>query len=167
MSMSVVYIGLGSNLDQPKVQLRKARQALAALPQCRLIADSGLFQSQPMTLPGDDQPQDDYINAVIKLETTLSPHQLLDALQAIELEQGRQRTRRWGPRTLDLDILLYDELELHDARLTLPHAGIAERDFVLYPLKKIDNSLMIPGLGALETLVAKISQHNIHYLEAF
>ncbi|MDH5485616.1 MAG: 2-amino-4-hydroxy-6-hydroxymethyldihydropteridine diphosphokinase [Gammaproteobacteria bacterium] len=165
--MSVVYIGLGSNLDQPKRQLLQARERLARLPQTRLLKDSGLFQSRAMTLPGDDASQDDYINAVIKLETALSPHQLLDALQAIETEQGRQRLRRWGPRTLDLDILLYDDLQMDDERLTLPHAGIAERDFVLYPLQKIDNCLMIPGVGALDMLLAKISAQNIRYLGAF
>jgi 2-amino-4-hydroxy-6-hydroxymethyldihydropteridine diphosphokinase len=165
--MPVVYIGLGSNLDQPKVQLNQARQRLASLPQTRLLADSGMFQSLAMTLPDDDVPQDDYINAVIKLETALSPHQLLDALQAIESQQGRQRARRWGPRTLDLDILLYDNLQMNDERLTLPHVGIAERDFVLYPLQKIDNSLMIPGLESLDMLLAKTSSKNIRYLGAF
>jgi 2-amino-4-hydroxy-6-hydroxymethyldihydropteridine diphosphokinase len=162
--MALVYIGLGSNQGHPRQQIKKARQALAALPQSHLLADSGLFGSPAMTLPGDDQPQPDYLNAVIKLETNLLPHDLLASLQAIETAQGRERSRRWGPRTLDLDILVYDDLQLSDERLSIPHPGIAERDFVLYPLQAIDAELVIAGLGPLSRLITGQVGGQVEYL---
>ena len=164
--MSIAYIGLGSNLDEPRQQLVTALAALRALPQSQVLADSGLFQSKAMTLADDDEPQPDYLNAVVKLETALAPLALLDALQSIESSQGRVRDRRWGARTLDLDILMYDELQYSDERLTLPHPGIAQRDFVLYPLQKIDNEITIPGQGNLNQLIENISNHNLQYLGA-
>ena len=164
--MSIAYIGLGSNLDNPLKQLREARRAMSDMPSSRLLADSGLFKSRAMILQGDD-PQPDYINAVIKLETDLQPHVLLKQLQAIESSQGRVRTKRWGARTLDLDILLYDDLHIHDEQLSIPHPGIAERDFVLYPLKAIDDNLQIPGKGALSELIQQLPASSIEYLGAF
>jgi 2-amino-4-hydroxy-6-hydroxymethyldihydropteridine diphosphokinase len=165
--MAIVYIGLGSNLDNPKQQLINARVVLEKMQQTQLIMDSGLFQSKAMTMANDDQPQADYINAVIKLQTSLAPHVLLDKLQAIETEQGRTRTKRWGARTLDLDILMYDDLQIDDERLTLPHPGISERDFVLHPLSRIESHLNIPGQGKLNILLEKLSDKNIKYLGAF
>ncbi|MCW9014452.1 MAG: 2-amino-4-hydroxy-6-hydroxymethyldihydropteridine diphosphokinase [Gammaproteobacteria bacterium] len=165
--MPVVYIGLGSNLDNPQQQLRSALKILVETPQLRILADSGLYQSRAMTLPGDETLQPDYINAVVQLETDLLPAQLLDTLQMIEDRQGRVRAERWGARTLDLDILLYDDLQMNSERLTIPHAGIAERDFVLYPLQKIDNTLNIPGRGPLSELVASVSDKNLQYLGEF
>ena len=120
-----------------------------------------------MTLPDDNEPQDDYINAVVKLDTLLTPHQLLDECQRIENEQGRLRNKRWGARTLDLDILLYDELQFEDERLSLPHPGISERDFVLYPMYQIEKNLMIPGQGNLDLLQQQISGKSIKHLGAF
>lgn len=132
--MERVYIGLGSNLAEPREQLRGALKALAALPSSRFISASSLYVSDPLGPP--DQPR--YNNAVAALDTTLPPLALLDALQAIEQAQGRTRkAERWGPRTLDLDILLYGDQLLNDARLTVPHYHLHARAFVLYPLAEV------------------------------
>ncbi len=144
------YIGLGSNLAEPVAQIRQACEALKQLPDSRLLACSSLYSSPPMGPP--DQP--DYINAVAALETRLSPHALLAELQAIEQSQGRVRERRWGARTLDLDLLIYGDRQINDELLTVPHAGLPERAFVLYPLQEIAPMLEIPGQGALADLVA-------------
>lgn len=148
----VAYIGLGGNLNDPLQRLRTARDAILDTAGIREIACSHYYRSAPMG--PSDQP--DYINAVMALATTLTPHQLLDSLQAIELRHGRVRTGlRWGPRTLDLDILLYGSAQIADQRLTVPHVGIAEREFVLYPLAEIaPPDLLIPGKGHLHELVA-------------
>ncbi|MCW8976659.1 MAG: 2-amino-4-hydroxy-6-hydroxymethyldihydropteridine diphosphokinase, partial [Sedimenticola sp.] len=100
-----------------------------------------------------DQP--DYINAVAAVETYLEPHPLLAELQAIEQQHGRKRERRWGARTLDMDLLIYGDRVLSDATLTLPHPGLAERAFVLYPLQQIAQSLIVPGLGSVDSLVTR------------
>lgn len=132
--MERVYIGLGSNLAEPREQLRGALKALAALPSSRLVAMSSLYASDPLGPP--DQPR--YNNAVAALETSLEPLALLDALQAIELAQGRERkAERWGPRTLDLDILLFGDRLIDESRLTVPHYHLHARAFVLYPLAEI------------------------------
>lgn len=165
--MAIVFIGMGSNLEQPRQQLSRALSALGQLPETQVLADSGIYQSKAMTLETDSETQPDYLNAVVKLETQLSPCELLDDLQAIETSQGRTREKRWGPRTLDLDILLYANIEMHEPRLTLPHPGMAERDFVLYPLHKIEPTLEIPGQGALTILLGRVSDDNMHYLGAF
>jgi 2-amino-4-hydroxy-6-hydroxymethyldihydropteridine diphosphokinase len=124
------YIGLGSNLQQPIQQVKQALLHLAELPQTHLLNASPLYRSAP--LGPADQP--DYINAVAALATRLSPLALLDALQTIERQQGRVREgERWGPRTLDLDLLLYAEQKIQNDRLRVPHPGLGERNFVLYP----------------------------------
>lgn len=129
-----VYIGLGSNLADPAAQLQAAVTALTSLPGSTLIAVSSVYASLP--LGPSDQP--DYLNAVAALDTSLEPLQLLDHLQQIELQQGRQRkTERWGPRTLDLDILLYGDASIHSTHLQVPHPRMAERAFVLVPLAEI------------------------------
>ncbi|MCK4707564.1 MAG: 2-amino-4-hydroxy-6-hydroxymethyldihydropteridine diphosphokinase, partial [Gammaproteobacteria bacterium] len=133
--MSVrVYIGLGSNLDDPDQQIINAFEDLNKIEKTRLVTDSGLFKSPPM----GPQDQPDYINAVALLETELDAEPLLDQLQLIENRHGRIRSRHWGERTLDLDILLYGDEIINTARLIVPHQGLAEREFVLYPLQKID-----------------------------
>lgn len=165
--MAVAFIGLGSNLQDPAQQLNQARRALADLPDTDILADSGIFKSVAMTMPGDDEPQPDYLNAVVKLRTGMSADDLLDALQAIENVQGRVRTKTWGARTLDLDILMYDDLQRHDQRLCIPHPGIAERDFVLYPLRAIDPALSIPGVGTVEQLIERLPNSRIEYLGPF
>jgi len=146
-----VYIGIGSNLQQPIEQVKQALQRLAEIPQTRLITCSPLYRSAP--LGPADQP--DYINAVAALATELAPLDLLDALQTIEQQQGRVRSgERWGPRTLDLDLLLYGEQEIAIDRLIVPHPGLGERNFVLYPLYDIaGEDLQIPGLGLLGELL--------------
>ena len=149
--MERVYIGLGSNLATPIEQLRSALAALAALPQTDLIAQSSFYSSDP--LGPADQPR--YVNAVAALDTELSPLALLDALQTIELEQGRTRkAERWGPRTLDLDILLFGERLLDEPRLTVPHYHMHARAFVLYPLAEIAPALQLPDGRALTELLS-------------
>jgi 2-amino-4-hydroxy-6-hydroxymethyldihydropteridine diphosphokinase len=147
----IAYIGLGSNLQNPLAQLQSARQAIQALPSVREKAFSRLYRSTPMG--PSDQP--DYINAVMAIETSLPAPALLKALQAVELAHGRVRSgERWGPRTLDLDLLLYGREEIATDELTVPHPGIASREFVLYPLAEIaPPDLIIPGKGLLPDLV--------------
>mgnify|MGYP005751058203 FL=1 len=148
----MAYVGLGSNLDDPRRQVEQALRELAALPDTVLAARSSLYRSAPMG-PAD-QPA--YINAVARLDTRLAPEALLDALQAVEAAHGRLRTgERWGPRTLDLDILLYGDARLDSPRLKVPHPGMAERNFVLEPLAELAPELDIPGLGPLRELLAR------------
>lgn len=146
------YIGLGSNLCDPWAQVTSALEALAALPGCRLAAVSALYRTAPVG--PIDQP--DYVNAVAALDTALEPSALLAELQALERRHGRARDgRRWGPRTLDLDILLYADLRLDIPGLTIPHPEMANRAFVLVPLAEIAApGLAIPGRGDLAALLA-------------
>lgn len=130
--MERIYIGLGSNLAAPAEQLRHALEAMAHLPQTRLVGTSAFYQSDSL-LPG--QPR--YTNAVAALDSSLEPLQLLDALQAIENDQGRERLERWGPRTLDLDILLFGDRLIDELRLKVPHYQVHLRAFVLYPLAEL------------------------------
>lgn len=149
--MERVYIGLGSNLAEPQAQLRGALAALAELPDSRLLATSSFYASDP--LGPADQPR--YLNAVAALDTQLAPLALLDALQAIELTQGRVRkAERWGPRTLDLDILLFGERRLDEPRLRVPHYHMHVRPFVLYPLAELAPDLRLPDGRALRELLA-------------
>lgn len=153
--MITTYIALGSNLDEPPAQVRRALVELARLEGATLRAVSSLYRSSPMG-PAD---QPDYINAVAALETGLAPHALLNALQAIEQAHGRRRgAQRWGPRTLDLDVLLYGQETIDDQRLTIPHPGISERAFVLFPLQEIvAPDFMIPGHGSLQELLPRVA----------
>ena len=145
------YIALGSNQQQPAEQLRRAVAAISQLPESRLHCVSHCYRSAAVG-PGE---QPDYLNAVLRLDTGLAPGTLLDALQGIENDQGRTRTVRWGPRTLDLDILLYGDLVLSTRRLQIPHPRMADRNFVLYPLLDIaDPNLMLPDGRELGTLVS-------------
>jgi len=130
--MERIYIGMGSNLAAPQEQLRNAVQALTQLPKTQLAGVSAFYQSDSL-LPG--QPR--YTNAVAALESALAPLELLDALQAIENQQGRERLERWGPRTLDLDILLFGDRLIDEPRLKVPHYQMQERAFVLYPLAEL------------------------------
>lgn len=132
--MERVYVGLGSNLAEPRQQLRNALDALENIPSSRLADASSLYVSDPLGPP--DQPR--YYNAVAVLDTSLAPLALLDALQAIEQAQGRERkAERWGPRTLDLDILLFGDRVLAEPRLTVPHYHLHARPFALYPLAEV------------------------------
>ncbi|HEY0922011.1 2-amino-4-hydroxy-6-hydroxymethyldihydropteridine diphosphokinase [Rheinheimera pacifica] len=157
------YIGLGANLDQPVGQLQQAVQALKELAQSTLVAVSGLYGSKPM----GPQDQPDYVNAVAAIDTTLTAEQLLDALQQIEQQQGRKRkAERWGPRTLDLDILLYGNQIIATERLTVPHYGLRVREFVLYPLYEIAPQLNLPDGTVLSSLLAQVSQNGLQKLHS-
>lgn len=145
------YIGLGSNLVEPSAQIKNARQAINDLEHSQELAFSSLYSSPPM----GPQDQPDYVNAVMAISTKLSPLDLLHSLQSIENEQGRVRERRWGARTLDLDILLYADEQINLADLKVPHIGLRERAFVLYPLQEIAIDLTIPSLGHINDLVAQ------------
>ena len=144
------YIGLGSNLNDPELQLKKALAALNEIPGATLGQYSSFYRSEPLG-PGD-QPY--YINAVALLTTDLTPKELLGQLQLIENRQGRVRDgQRWGPRTLDLDLLLYGDEIVDEAVLTVPHPEIRHRNFVLMPLLELDPHIEIPGLGRAEVLL--------------
>ncbi len=134
------HIALGSNLDEPLVQILTASRALAEIPDSTLVALSSCYRSAP--LDGMDQPW--YVNRVAALDTQLSPEALLDALQRIERRQGRIRTVRWASRTLDLDLLLYGDLVMESPRLRIPHPGMATRNFVLHPLAELVGDLILP-----------------------
>lgn len=145
------YIGLGGNLDRPVERIRLARCAIGDLAGIREAGFSSLYRSAP--LGPADQPE--YVNAVMAIDTVLEPLALLDRLQAIETANGRVRSgERWGPRTLDLDILLYRDAIIDTERLRLPHPGLCEREFVLVPLQEIAPELWIPGRGLLSDWVS-------------
>ena len=149
--MSTAFVALGSNLSDPPRQLRNAVQAIERLPGTRLIAASRVYRSAAVG-PGT---QPDYLNAVLRLATSLAPRALLDALQGIERAQGRERRERWGPRTLDLDLLLYDDRRIETGDLTVPHPRLAERNFVLYPLLEVaGGKWVLPDGRELGTLVS-------------
>lgn len=155
------YVGLGSNLCGPVRQVREALAALAALPRTTLVSSSALYRSAPMGAA--EQPE--YVNAVACLDTRLAPHALLAELQRIEARHGRVRgARRWGPRTLDLDLLLYADLQCADAELTLPHPGVHQRPFVLQPLHDISPRLHIPGHGRVDALLEAAGDGGVRML---
>ena len=143
------WIGLGSNLEDPLAQVSTALQELRLLPDTTLAARSSLYRSDPVGPPG----QPDYINAVAALDTRLEPEALLDALQAIEQMHQRVRKIHWGPRTLDLDLLLYGDQVISTPRLTFPHSSMTERNFVLWPLAELEPELILPDDRPLNTLL--------------
>lgn len=146
------YIGLGSNLEDPVAQINSARLAISQIENVKELTFSSLYHSLPM----GPQDQPDYTNAVMGVTTSLEPLDLLRSLQAIENAQGRVRKgERWGARTLDLDILLYGDEVLDHHDLKVPHIGMTQRSFVLYPLQEIAPDLFIPGKAALSDLVAQ------------
>ena len=142
------YVALGSNLGDRHAHLAAALLALAALPATRLVASSPVYETAPLGPAG----QQDYLNAAARLETGLAPHTLLDALLAIEQTRGRLRRERWGPRTLDLDLLLHGETTLADPRLTLPHPAMLTRAFVLTPLCDLAPELVLAGRSMAQHL---------------
>ena len=159
--MATAYIGLGSNLDYPRQQLKDALAELELLEQTTLLTTSSLYRSPPMG-PAD---QPDYINAVAQIETMLQPLQLLEALQRIEQAHHRIRKRHWGERSLDLDLLLYDDLEMLTPQLQIPHAGITQRAFVLLPLLEIAPQIAIPGIGLAQDHLRILEGQEIVKLE--
>ncbi len=156
------FIGLGSNLKDPLLQLRAAVQSLDKLTGVGTLDLSSVYQTEPMG-PAD---QPDYLNAVARLSTQLSATRLLDHLQLIENRAGRIRDRRWGPRSLDLDLLLYGQETINSLRLTVPHRGIAERSFVLYPLAELEPGLLIPGKGPVGDLLDRCPRLGIRQLQS-
>jgi 2-amino-4-hydroxy-6-hydroxymethyldihydropteridine diphosphokinase len=156
------YIGIGSNLADPPAQVRRAIGQIASIANVRLALNSGLYGSR--ALGPADQP--DFVNAVAGVLTRLEPLALLAELQAIERAAGRPAAHaRWGPRILDLDLLVYGRLESENPVLRLPHPGIVERNFVLYPLAEIAPELEVPGLGRVSDLKRRVSSEGIWPLE--
>ena len=157
-----VFIGLGSNLENPVQQIRTAIGAIQANKGINLVKASSLYKTAPVGPEG----QPDYINAVVEVQTTMQPQALLATLQTIENQHGRKRQLHWGARTLDLDILLFDEQVISQPNLVIPHAHISERNFVLIPLLEItDDSLMIPGKGQLNDLLQQCRDNAIEKLD--
>lgn len=154
---STAYIGLGGNLQDPEGHLAQGFVELAALPQSRLTGRSRLYRSAPMGYL--EQP--DFVNAVACISTDLSPEALLDALLAIEVRHGRRREFPNAPRTLDLDILLYDTAQIMTPRLTVPHPRMGSRAFVLLPLQDLAPDLEIPGQGKVSTLLAQCADQRV------
>ena len=147
------YVCLGSNLDDPQQQVQRAFAALADLPGTQLLRHSRLFRTEPWG--NEDQPA--FVNAVAELATTQDARELLDALLAIERTQGRRRDgERWGPRTLDLDLLTFGDARIDEPGLVVPHPRIAERAFVLVPLADLDAALAIPGIGVVRDLLSHV-----------
>lgn len=152
---AIAFIGVGSNLQDPLQQVKDALVALDQVPDTRCIESSSLYRSKPMG--PTDQP--DYVNAVAELETSLTARMLLQKLQNIETRQGRVRgAERWDSRTLDLDILLYNQDIINDQDLRVPHPGMQERAFVLYPLYEIAPDIQIPGQSSLKKMVKTLEQ---------
>lgn len=159
--MKKVFIGLGSNLDSPLSQLRKAIEYIKQVKKLKLINVSDFYSSPPM----GPQDQPDYINAVAEISTTLMAEELLDELQKIENKQGRVRSQHWGARTLDLDILIFGNDVINTERLIVPHCGIKERNFVLYPLSDlVDTDFEIPTIGKLKALLAMCPKEGLKRL---
>ncbi len=152
-----VYIALGANLGDPVGQLLRAVDELSALPHSRLVARSSLYRSRPVGGPA----QPDYVNAVVRLASALKPRALLRHCLAIEARHGRQRLQKNAPRTLDLDLLLYDGLIMHEPGLTLPHPRMHLRGFVLAPLAEIAPDIVIPGRGVVVELLAAVDTSDL------
>lgn len=159
MSNDIAYIGLGSNLEQPYQQIKSAIIAIDNLSDTSVVADSGYFKSKPM----GPENQPDYVNAVVELHTSLSAVELLEQCQAIEQRQGRIKTRHWGERTIDLDILIFADTQIETGNLTLPHPGICQRDFVYMPLLKLRPDIVVPGKGVLEKIVKSVTENDTDY----
>jgi len=149
--LHIAYIGLGSNLEDPLAQLQRAFVEIDGFPSMRIVTRSSLYRSAPLGCP--DQPY--FVNGVAKIATDLTPQDLLQALLQIEHLHGRKRTFRNAPRTLDLDVLLYDEVQLHEHGLTIPHPQMHKRAFVLQPLLEIVPDISIPGIGLAGMLLAE------------
>ena len=156
----LAYIGLGSNLNNPKAQIEKALSAINRAEEVFLKEVSSFYESRPLL----DMPGPNYINAVCSVETSLSAIDLLDVCQSIEDDQKRVREVKWGSRTIDLDILLYEHQVISNERLSIPHPEIANRAFVLVPLHEIDKEMKVPLLGPVKKLVDRINTDNLKKL---
>lgn len=157
--MTVAYIAIGSNLASPLEQVNAALKALGDIPESSILAVSSFYRTPP--LGPQDQP--DYLNAAVALKTTLAPEELLNHTQRIELQQGRVRkAERWGPRTLDLDIMLFGNEVINTERLTVPHYDMKNRGFMLWPLFEIAPELVFPDGTILENLLRKNKFHELN-----
>ncbi len=159
---TVAFLALGSNLDGPREQVARGMSEIAALPETQLLKRSSLYRTAPVGFL--DQP--DFINAVVMVETALAPHALLDGLLDIERRHGRLRDFPGAPRTLDLDVLLYADVVLHEPGLTLPHPRMHERAFVLRPLAEIAPEAVIPGQGRVADLLRECPDQRLERLDA-
>lgn len=163
MAWRPAYVALGSNLSEPRRQVERAFDALAAMPGSKLIQRSGLWRSQPMGRR--DQPE--FVNAVAGLVTITAPREFLDELKSIERRLGRTApVERWGPRLIDLDLLVFGDLQMNEPGLVVPHPGLHERNFVLYPLAEIAAELWVPGLARVSLLHERVSGAGIERLAA-
>jgi 2-amino-4-hydroxy-6-hydroxymethyldihydropteridine diphosphokinase len=158
---TVAFIGLGSNLADPLVQVRQALVELETIPGTRVTARSSLYR----TFPVGYLEQADFINAVASVQTTLKPQALLAALLAIERRHGRRRAKRNAPRTLDLDLLLYGEEVLDEHGLSLPHPRLHERAFMLVPLAEIAGGAMVPGHGLVQDLLTRVNCNGVNRID--
>jgi 2-amino-4-hydroxy-6-hydroxymethyldihydropteridine diphosphokinase len=160
--MTRVYVGIGANLNKPLQQVEQAIHCVSTLPKVTLIKKSGLYRSQPWGVK--DQPK--FINAVISIDTSLTPTELLQALQGVEQQRGRVRKgEQWGPRSIDLDILLYGKVTIATEKLTVPHCFLKEREFVLYPLYEICPELILPDGEILANVVASCPERGLELIE--
>jgi len=157
---ALAFVALGANLDEPVAQVSAAGKALADLPQSKLLRLSSLYRTAPVGIHG----QPDFINAVAALETTLTPHELLAALLALEARFGRRRDYHHAPRTLDLDLLLFDAQTIDSERLSVPHPRMHLRAFVMAPLVEIAPDCLIPGRGSAAAWLTAVSQQQIERL---
>ena len=155
--MNTAFVALGANLGDPAATIRAAFAALANLPESRIKHTSSLYRTAPVGI----EAQPDFVNAVAELETTLAPESLLDALLEVEQRFGRIRAEKNGPRTLDLDILFYNDLQLDLPRLTLPHPRLHLRAFVLQPLAEIAPLMALPGRGTIAAWLPAVANQGI------
>ncbi len=157
----LVYIGLGANLNDPYETIRSAISALSELPCCEFVAPSRIYSSKPM----GPVNQPDYVNAVVLLKTSLSAHEVFQLTCELEQKHGRVRDgEHWGPRTLDLDILLYGQHIIKDEQLTVPHYGLQDREFVVFPLLDISPELVLPCGTRLQNVASKLSLNGMNAL---
>ena len=147
-------------MQSPKQQIKSAIKSISEIPEIQVLKVSSLYKSKPV----GPQGQNDYINAVIKIETDFMPLELLDCMQDIENQHGRIRKEHWGPRILDLDILIFGKKIIQDKKLTIPHPEIEKRPFVLVPLAEIDSNCSIPGIGLISDLLAVNNQKDLELL---
>ena len=159
--MTIVYIGLGSNMGNPKQHINSALKSLGDIQSTRIMQTSSLYKSKPV----GPQDQADYINAVVQIDTELSPLELLDELQTIENQHGRVRKERWGPRTLDLDILMFGNEVINHERLIIPHPEISKRCFVLVPLAELAPDCVIPDKGKVKDLISNVDQEGLEVVQ--
>jgi 2-amino-4-hydroxy-6-hydroxymethyldihydropteridine diphosphokinase len=158
MQWTPAYVGVGSNLEEPASQVLRALSALRDLPHTRLERSSGLYGSKPF----GPVAQPPFVNAVAALLTRLEVREFFDALRTLESQLGRgPRRQRWGPRIIDLDFLLFGQQRLDSAELTLPHPGIVQRNFVLYPLREVAPELRVPGSGSVKLLAERVESAGI------